>query len=148
MLNYYSIYVFVVGIFALEQKILGPDLKSFQFSINSTNPTNSAQNLSLLSEQLRKISNHQFLMNHSYINSLVSELLNVNPKKIGNIVSLLNDLAKQADAEINKLNELLAAANKDEKRKRDADTKAKIKLDKLVEQKKKAEELKKQPSLL
>jgi len=128
MLYYLIIVFFVFGSFASEHKLLSPVLNNFHTLIHSTDPTNIKDhngNGSLVSDGfLREIFHSQSLAKNANASSLLTQILNVSPKSINNVVQLLKKLAQQAKKEIDNLDNLLDSAVKNLNKKKDADKKA------------------------
>jgi len=114
MLHYFFFYVFVVASFASEHKILGP-------------------------ESLKNLTEHKILappeisdpillesIGQSDAETLLSQLLSVNPKDVSQVVDLIKKLIAQATKEIASLDNRLASAKQDMDRKVTADNAAQV----------------------
>jgi len=136
MLYYLIIVFFVFGSFASEHKLLSPVLNNFHTLIHSTDPTNIKDhngNGSLVSDGfLREIFHSQSLAKNANASSLLTQILNVSPKSINNIVQLLKKLAQEAKKEIDNLDELLKRAHSNLMQKTRAENKAREKLNQAI----------------
>jgi len=112
MLYYLIICFFVVGNCASVQEVLGPDSNVFKSLINAATSTDIG-----------------YLNKNETATSLLSQVLSVNPKDIGLIVTSLTKLVKQAEKEISTLDGLLKSSTENLEKTTTADKNAQYALD-------------------